>query len=150
MGTANALNTGLRHAEVLHLALRDEILHSARDFFDGDTRIDAMLIEQIDHICAQALQCRLRYFADALRPAVHAHGGLAFNKAELGGDDDLVPKGSERLAQEFFVQVGAIGLRGVEESNPALICGPDQLEGLLLLCCRTVAVAETHATQSQS
>ena len=109
-----------------------------------------MLIEQIDHVGAQTLQRRLCHLADALRPAVHAHGGLALNKAELGGDDDLVPKGIERLAQEFFVQVGAIGLCCIEEGNPAFVRGADQLDRLFLLRCRTIAVAQSHATQAQS
>lgn len=44
-----------REAEVQDLACSDQIVHRARDIFDGHGGIDAMLIEQIDAIGLQML-----------------------------------------------------------------------------------------------
>ena len=47
-----------------------ELLHRARHVLDRHVRIDAVLIEQIDHVGAQALQSLVRDLTDALGPAV--------------------------------------------------------------------------------
>src|SRR5580692_3903444 len=53
-----------------HLAGRDQVLHRAGDVLDGDLRIDAVLVEKIDMVRAEASQHRVRYAPDALRLAV--------------------------------------------------------------------------------
>jgi hypothetical protein len=56
VSTAERLDAGLRHAEVLHLALRDEVLNGAGDVLDRDVRIDPMLVEEVDGFDAQPLE----------------------------------------------------------------------------------------------
>ena len=43
-------------AEMLDLALPDQVLHGARDVFDRNVRVDAVLIEQVDDIGPEPLE----------------------------------------------------------------------------------------------
>ena len=56
MRASNEARTRLGETEVLHLALGDQILHRAGHVLDGHLGIDAMLIEKIDGIDAQAFE----------------------------------------------------------------------------------------------
>ena len=56
MGSPDRLHARLGKAEVLDLALPDQVLHRARDVLDGHVRIDAVLIEQIDAIGLEPLE----------------------------------------------------------------------------------------------
>ena len=86
---------GLRQAEMPDLACRDQVLDRAGHVLDRHVGIDAVLIEQVDHLDPEPLQrglatariCSGRLF----RPAM-----LAVRidvEAELGGDHDLVADG---------------------------------------------------------
>ena len=46
----NRLHSGFRKAEVLNLALLNQVLHRSRDVLDGHVRVNTVLIEQIDNI----------------------------------------------------------------------------------------------------
>ncbi len=70
-------------------------------------------------------------------------------EAELGGDHHLVAHRRQRLAEQFLVVVGAIGLGGVEEGDAALERGADQGDCRLLLRGRAIAVAEAHAAEAE-
>ena len=48
MGAADGLHARLREAEVLDLALLDQLLDRARDVLDRDVRVDAVLVEEVD------------------------------------------------------------------------------------------------------
>ena len=69
MSAAKRLDAGLRHAEVLHLALRDQVLDGPGDVLDRDVRIDAMLVEEIDGFDAESLERSFDRLPDALGPA---------------------------------------------------------------------------------
>ena len=69
MRAADRLRARLGEAEVLHLALLDQLLDRAGDVFDRHVRVDAMLIEQVDAVGPQALERRRR------RPAGCAPAG---------------------------------------------------------------------------
>src|SRR5579884_3858169 len=56
VGATDGLYASLGKAEVLDLAFLDKFLHGSGDVFDGHIRIDAVLIEKIDHISLQALE----------------------------------------------------------------------------------------------
>src|SRR5207245_2596750 len=66
----NALGACFGQTKVLHLALLDEILHSARDILNGDIQIDAVLIEEIQRVDPKAFQRSFSNLLDVLRPAV--------------------------------------------------------------------------------
>ena len=53
--------------EVAHLAGRDQVLHRTGDVLDRDIRIDAVLVEKIDVVRAEASQHRVRYALDVLK-----------------------------------------------------------------------------------
>ena len=55
VGAANRFGAGLGQTEMFHLALADQLLDRTGDILDRHVRIDAMLIEKIDHIGFQAL-----------------------------------------------------------------------------------------------
>jgi hypothetical protein len=77
-------------AQMGHLALLDQVPHGACDILDGDLRVDAVLIEQVDDIGAQPLERSLGHGADDLGAAVdHAVGFAAAVPAEFGDDGDL-------------------------------------------------------------
>jgi hypothetical protein len=46
----------LGQAEVFHLALRDQFADRPRHVLDGDARVDAVLVEQVDRLDAEAGQ----------------------------------------------------------------------------------------------
>ena len=53
--------------------IRREEMHRARDILDGYGLVDAVLIEQIDHVDAETLQRLVRHLPDALLPAAYRH-----------------------------------------------------------------------------
>ena len=56
MGAADRLHARFGQAEVLHLALLDQLLHRARDVFDRHVRVDPVLVEEIDDVDPQPLE----------------------------------------------------------------------------------------------
>jgi hypothetical protein len=115
---------GFGQAEVLDLALPDQIPDRARDVFDRHVRVHAVLIEEIDRIDVEPFQRALRDLLDVLRPAVHAElfalAGRVEFEPELRGDHQPVAERGERLAHELFVHERAVRLRGVEERDAEL------------------------------
>jgi hypothetical protein len=90
---------------VLHLAGLDELLDRAGDLLDRCLRVDPMLVEQVDRLGAEPPQRPVDRPSDRLRPARQA-GLLALlveRESELRGDDDVLPEGRERLADELLV-----------------------------------------------
>ncbi len=107
-----------------------------------------MLVEQLDPVGAQPLQRGFRDGTDILRPAVDAVRDHATGKAELGGDDDLVAKRYQCLAEQFLVIAWAIGLSGVEEGDAALIGAADQRDRVALVGGRAEPETQAHAPQA--
>jgi hypothetical protein len=68
----------------------DQLLQGAGDVFDRHFRIDAVLIEEVDAVCPEALQASLRNRLDVLGPAIGAataFAGLEIDvETELGHD----------------------------------------------------------------
>ena len=93
MGAADRLHAGFGQAEVLDLALLDQVLHRAGHVFDRHVRIDAVLVEEIDALGPQPLE---RGLGDLLGCARAGCPGRAAGRspvdveAELGRDHHLV------------------------------------------------------------
>ena len=115
------LDPGFGQAEVADLAGGDEVADGAGDVFDGDVRVDAVLVEEVDVVGAQPAQRVVGDLPDAFGSAVGAVGRRAVGEAELGGDHDLVADRFECLADEAFVAALAVGLGGVEERDTAVV-----------------------------
>jgi hypothetical protein len=69
MGAADRADAGLGHPEVVDLAGLDELLDGAGDVLDGDFRVDAVLVEQVDGVGPQATEGALDGGADVVRSA---------------------------------------------------------------------------------
>src|SRR5256885_9853814 len=113
MGAADRLHSCFRKAEVLHLALLNQVLHRSSGVFDRNIRIHAMLVEQINDIGPQSLERGLGDFPDVLWPAVEPRlftGAWIKFEPEFGGDHYLLTERRQRFTHEFFVREGAVHL----------------------------------------
>ena len=111
-----------------------------------------MLIEQIDDIGLQALERGFGDRLNVLRPAVQAPllARLRIEiEAEFGGDDHMVAKGGQSLADELLVHEWAIDFGGIEEGDAALDGQSDQFDRPLCLRCQAIAKAQAHAAQAK-
>ena len=139
----------LRHAEVADLPGRDQVSHRARDVLHRHVRIDAVLVEKVDDVGAQALERLVTNLPDALGPAVEPVGRDAVLEAELGGDDHLVSHRFECLAHDLLVEAWTVSLSRIEEGHPALDGGADERDGLMPVGGGPVAEAQAHATETE-
>ena len=103
-------------AERAHLALLHQLAHGADRILDRHFRIDAVLVIEIDHIDAEALQALLAGLDHEVRPAVGEFAVLAAEIAELGRQHHAGAAALDRLADEFLVVAGAIGVGTVEKA----------------------------------
>ena len=69
-------------------------------------------------------------------------------EAELRSDDDLIPYGLQRLTYQLFVREWAVGFGGVKERNTFVVRGPDELDHLVLIACRSVGRSHAHASKA--
>ena len=118
----------------------------------GTSRVDAVLVEQVDGVGAEPAQRAVDRLADVLGSA--GQPGLATllveREAELRGDDDLVAHGREGLADELLVDVRAVDLGGVEERDPAVDGGAQQVDHLAAVArVRAEALAHAHAAEPE-
>src|SRR5437879_5764981 len=150
MRAANTLRSGFRHPEMVYLALADQSLKGPGDIFDRHVGIDAVLVEEINCVGSQSLQCRIRVLANAFGPAVESFGRSAFLESEFRGDDDILAKRLDRLPYQFLIYIWPVSLGRIEECHAAFIGCADQLNRFVLFCGRAVAKAKPHATQSES
>jgi hypothetical protein len=153
VGAADGLCAGLRQAEVLDLALLDQILHRSGDVLDGHFGIDAVLIEEIDDIDPQALERGLGNLLDVLRPAVQPLPGPRLpsgliSKPNLVAMTTFPRKGS-RPRPEFFVVERAVDLGRVEEGDAALDGRAEQRDRILLLRETAVGKGHSHAAEAE-
>ncbi len=137
VGAADRLRAGLGQAEMLDLALLDQVLDRAGHVLDRHVGIDAVLIEQIDAVGPEPLQRASATCLDVLRPAVQPAEALRRRRIEswpnLVAITTWSRNGRQRFAHEFLVRVRAVDLGGVEEGDAALDGRPDQRDHLLLV-----------------
>src|ERR1035438_9363692 len=69
---ADGLHSCFGKAEVLHLALLNQILHRSRYVFDRHVQVNTVLVEQIDDICLEPLERCLGDLPDVLWPAIRS------------------------------------------------------------------------------
>ncbi len=134
---------------MLDLARLDEVGDRAGDVLYRHIGIDAMLIEQIDAVGAQAFQGRFGDGADVFRSAVHAFIDVAFAEAELGGQDDVIAERLHSLAQQVFVGALGIGFGGVEKGDAAIKRCADQGDGVRAFGGRAIAEAQAHTAEAE-
>src|SRR5262245_14068527 len=99
---------------MLDLARLNQLAHSARHLFDGNVRVDAVLVEEVDGVDPESLERGLGDLLDVRRSTVQGRRALPARveslfdvESELGGDDHLRADGGERLAYQLLVRVWA-------------------------------------------
>src|SRR5438477_319 len=150
LGAADRAHAGFGHAEVLHLALRNQFLDRARHVLDRDVRVDPMLIIEIHDVRPETLQRSLDALLDALGAAVLdlLPAGIT-SDPELRGDHHLSAHRRQRLANELFVGVRTVNFGGIEECDAAFNGRADERDHRLLVRWDTVALAHPHAAEPE-
>src|SRR5688572_26043219 len=147
MGPADRFRARLRQSEVQDLALRDEFLDRAGHVLDGDGRVDAVLIVQIDTVRPEPLERTLYYFPDAFGPAIEATGFEV--EPELGGDDNVVADRGKRFAHEVFARVRTVDLRRIEKRDAFFVSPADDTDALGAVRRGTIVGADAHASKAE-
>ncbi len=140
----------LAEAEEAHLALLDEARHCHDRLLDRHGRIDAVLVVEVDHLDAEALQ---RSVAGVL----HVSRGLPFTPlgppglwdlAELRRQHHPVAQALERPPTTSLVLAPAIHVGAVEEVDAGLDRPADQIDrgGLVRLA---VDAGQRHAAEAE-
>ena len=129
VGATDRLRSGFRQAEMLDLALGDQLAHRPGDVLDRHVAIDPVLIEEVDPVGLEPLERGLGHLADVLGAAVGASPARFADVAEFRGDHDLVANGRKSLADDLLVRVGAVGFGGVEKGDAALMRLPQERDG---------------------
>src|SRR5439155_1568620 len=150
VGAADRAHAGFGHAEVLHLALRNQFLDRARHVLDRDVRVDTVLIIQIDDVGPESFQRTLDALLDALWAAVLdlLPAGIT-SDPELRGDHHLSAHRRQRFANELFVGVRTVDFGRIEECDAAFNGRADERDHRLLVGRDTVALAHPHAAEPE-
>ena len=142
---------GFRQAEVLHLALLNQAIDGAGDVFDRHIRVDAMLVVQVDRLDLQSREGALDHACDVFRPAVEATPPslalCARRPPEFGRDHDLTTERRQGFADERFIRVRTVDLRGVEERHATIDGGAEQGQHGVPVRNRAVGPAHAHAAK---
>ena len=143
---------GFAHAEMLHLALGDQVLDGPGHLLDRNLGVHAVLIEEIKGFNTQTLERSLAHPADPGGAGIRAvHGaGIGINvKAELGGDDHLVLERRHRRAHNLFIDPGAVDFGGVKKGHAIVERGADQGDARRLVQSVGIAETDAHAAEAE-
>ena len=80
MRASNGACACFRQPEVLDLAFANQALHGTRDVFDGDVRINTVLVEEVDPIGLEPFQPGLSNLADVRRASADTSSPLVPNR----------------------------------------------------------------------
>src|SRR5262245_36535280 len=152
VGSPNRLHPCFRKAEMLNFALLNQVFHCSRNLFYRHSRVNTVLVEQIDNFSSEPLERSLSDLLDMPWPTVQPSlfAGLRIElEAELRCNHHLLSHGSEGFSQEFFVGEGTVHFSGVEECDPEFNRRSDHGDHLLHVGSRTVAKAHPHAAEPQ-
>ena len=146
VGAADRGGARLGQPEVPHLARGDQLADGPGDVLDGHVRVDAVLVEEVDHVGAAAAAATRRRRGGSARGGcrVPLHRAVHDVPAELRRDHHLVAHGCQGLADELLVDVGAVHLGGVEERD-AEVHGAAQHGDHVLARAGVGPVAHGHA-----
>jgi len=148
VGAPDRLRSRFAQPEKTDLALLHQLGHGADGIFDRHRRIDAMLIVEIDHLDAEALEARLARTHDVFRTAVRDLAAAARAQiAELRRQYDFGAAPLDGLADDLFVVAEAVHVGRVEKGNaPIQRVVNKGYSGLVV--ARAVGARKGHAAQS--
>ncbi|MBK5115675.1 MAG: hypothetical protein JJE23_02035 [Thermoleophilia bacterium] len=148
MRLADRLGGGFAEADVSDLAGLDLLGQRPDGLLDRSTRVDAVLVIEIDVVEAEPLQRSVDRAAHILGAAVdRAIPMLVEAHAELGRDHDLVATSGERFAEQLLVITPAVHLGGVEEAHTELDRAVERGDRLRLVPL-TVEAGHSHAAEA--
>lgn len=93
VGRAEFGGRDLAEAQLLDLALADQLGHDADGLLDGDAHVTAVHVVEVDHVDVETAQTPLDGLADVRRVVADDPLGRVVGidrQTELGGDDDVV------------------------------------------------------------
>ena len=124
-------------------------LDRARNVFHRHRRIDAVLIKQVDIVCAEPAQRAMDRLPNVFGPTVPFGTNLSIalnTEAKLGANYHLLSPSLERPAKQFLVCEGTINFRRVEKGAPQFNSAM-QCRDRLSLIRRTVRLTHAHAAE---
>ena len=104
-----------------NLALSDQLFDRARNVLDRDVRVDAMLVQQIDTVGAEALERAFDDCLDVLGAAVQTASASLDVEAKLRRDPDIVANWRQRFTDKLLAGVGPVHFGGIEEGHASLM-----------------------------
>ena len=108
-----------------HLTLGNQIFYRTGDFLDRHVGIDAMLVEEVDMVCAKPFQASLSRSLDVAGTAVRARAALAGLgidiEAELRSNHNLFADRLKSLTYQFLICEGSIGFGRIEEGDSLVV-----------------------------
>ena len=149
---ANRLLASLREAKESDLPLADQIRHDANDVLDGNSRVDAVLIEEVNAVSSEAAERALDGLANMLGPAIQArHRAVLDLEPELGRDSHAIALTRERASEQFLVGIRPVHLGRIKERDAKLDGPVDGGDGLapVALFGGSVSKAHPHAAQPE-
>ena len=147
MRSPNCLRTRLGQTEVQNLPLCDELFDRAGYILDGDFRIDAVLVIEVDAIGAEAHERLLNHSPDVLGPAVETTGLNV--ETELRRDANAIAKRGECFPDELFACVRPVNFGGIEKRDALFVGSANHMDALGSVGRRSVVGADAHAPGSQ-
>src|SRR5205085_11236003 len=132
LSPTNGCCAGLRHTEMFDLTFAHEVPNCTRYLFNRYTRIDAMLIQKIDHVGLEPLQGGFCHGSDPFRLAVRTLTWNSILEAELRRDNHLLTNRCQRLADKFFVCKRTVRFGSIEEGHAAVVSSADYFDSLIL------------------
>ena len=145
---ADGLGPRLGETDRAHLARFHQALHRADGFLDRHFRIDAMLVIDVDHVDAEALQARLAGAQHVGRAAIDVLLAVgALRLAELGGHHHAIAAPTQRLAEQLLVVPPAVHVGRVEKVDALVERVVDHADRLLVV---GIAVDARHRHQAEA
>ena len=152
MSAADRGGASLGQAEMLDLALSDQVTDCAHDILDRRIGIDTVLVEEIDRIGTKPPERRLDDLANVCglaREAV-AHMRLRIDiEPEFGGDHHLVADKPHSLTDQLFVGERPVDLGSIEEGHAAIDGVAHQLDHCALVLGCAVVDAHAHTAEAE-
>src|SRR5262249_13490939 len=132
-----------------------QLRHRADSLFDRRRRIDPVLVVEVDHLDAEALETRLARRAHVITLAADAEAApvLASHDAELRGDHDAIAPAADRFAAELLVVADPLQFRRIEKIDAKVERAPKRRDRLVFVALpvelRHAHTAEPEARNSQ-
>jgi hypothetical protein len=124
----------IRAAEIADLAGAHEIVQRAEHLFDRGERVEAMELEQVDVVCAQAAQASFNRPQQMPPGRTDIIWAITAAKGRLSRNEHLVAAASDRASQNLLRLPLGIDVGGIKEVEASLQTYVDEPSCLLDTC----------------